>query len=525
MHECTDGIYHDFCCGEIFKKHDVFKDPLTIQIQLGIDDFDPGDALKSLAGNQKMCGVYFEIRNVHPHFSSKLNTRNLVALAKVTDLKDNDSRNIISQCIVKDLASLENVGLELMSVVNLKGVLVNICCDNLGANSVLGLCESFNSEYYCRICECRKIDCRKNTSENLGMLRSSTKYASFAKDFENEEPDLRQTKGMKKCCPFNELRYFHGFENYSVDIMHDLLEGVVPFFVKIFFESLKGKNANLNVIQSHLRDFNYGFLSKAYKPSKIRPDSNSLGQSARQLHCLILHMPLMFANYRDIISHEWSAMMDLIAIVRIVFSNRITTTDLNHLNNVVHHHLSFIISTGRHLLPKHHMTTHYAEVIRRMGPIVKMWMMRYESKHKVFTDMAHRTQNFMNLPKTLAFKHQMKQAFMDTTYLDQMEESKTKYRISKAKNYDQYKDNLISLNIESTEALKFLIHNSNKYRPGLMIIIDRECFEIVHVLGRDGAYCLYCHLYEIIRYDPVFNAIEVKKGKIARATGSSQLIS
>lgn len=395
----------------------------------------------------------------------------------------------------------------------MKGVLVNICGDNLGANSVLGLCESFNSEYYCRICECCKAECRKNTSENLGLLRSSTKYAKFVKDFQNNEPDLSQTKGMKKCCAFNELKYFHEFENFSVDIMHDLLEGVVPFYIKIFFESLKVRDVSFNVIQSLLRDFNYGFLSKAYKPSKIRIESNSLGQSARQLHCLILHMPFIFANYKDIIPHEWSAMIDLISIIRIVFSNRITTNDPNNLNNAVNRHLCFIISTGRHLLPKHHMITHYAEVIRRMGPIVKMWMMRYESKHKVFTDIAHRTQNFINLPKTLAFKHQMKQAFMDQTYLDQIEESKTKYKITKAKNYDQYKNNLNALNIECTEALKFLIHNSNNYRPGLMIILDCECFEIIHVLSRDGVRNLYCHPHEIIRYDPIFNAIEVKKRK------------
>lgn len=91
----------------MYKQHDIFEDPLTIQIQIGIDDFDPGDAIKSRAGNQKMCGVYFEVRNIPPQFSSKLSTRHLVALAKVVDLKDNpDSRDIIAQCIVKDLKYL-----------------------------------------------------------------------------------------------------------------------------------------------------------------------------------------------------------------------------------------------------------------------------------------------------------------------------------------------------------------------------------------------------------------------------------
>lgn len=52
-HTCENGSYYDFCCGAIYKKHDIFADQLTIQIQLGLDDFDPGDAVMSKAGNQK----------------------------------------------------------------------------------------------------------------------------------------------------------------------------------------------------------------------------------------------------------------------------------------------------------------------------------------------------------------------------------------------------------------------------------------------------------------------------------------
>lgn len=111
-HESVQNIYRDFCCGQIFKQHQIFKSPLTLQIQIGIDDFDPGDALKSRAGNQKMCGVYFEIRNIPPEFSSKLNTRKLVALAKVPDIKESkDEFHSVLRPIVQNLKLIETVGI------------------------------------------------------------------------------------------------------------------------------------------------------------------------------------------------------------------------------------------------------------------------------------------------------------------------------------------------------------------------------------------------------------------------------
>lgn len=435
----------------------------------------------------------------------------MVALAKVTDLKANDSRDIVSPCVVKDLATLETKGIDLESEINLRGVLVNICCDNLGANSILGLCESFNSEFYCRICESDKTQCQKIISGHIEMLRSSAKYAKFVKEFKDTETNLKKTKGLKRCCPFNELKHFHGFENYSVDIMHDLLEGVVPLFIKIFFESLRLQNITLNKIQSLLRDFSYGFLNKGYEPSNIRFDSHNLGQSAHQLHCLILHMPFIFVNFKDDMPLDWKAMMDLVAIIQIVFSNCIKSEDLNRLNNCVNGHLSFIIGSGRNLIPKHHMLTHYSEVIKRMGPLIKMWMMRYESKHKVFTDMAHRTQNYINLPKTLANKHQMQQAFTENIYMDQIRESKTKYKIARSEHKELYRDNLDILNIANTEALSFLNYNSYEYRSGLMIFHNAECFEIIHVLKNNDTYQLYCHPFEIINFDSTLNAIEISK--------------
>lgn len=44
-----------------------------------------------------------------------------------------------------------------------------------------------------------------------------------------QDPTLAPLFGLKRSCPLNSLQFFHSSENYAVDIMHDLLEGVVQY--------------------------------------------------------------------------------------------------------------------------------------------------------------------------------------------------------------------------------------------------------------------------------------------------------
>lgn len=58
------------------------------------------------------------------------------------------------------------------------------------------------------------------------------------------------------------------------------------------------------------------------------------------------------------------------------------------------------------LRPKHHFLEHYPDLIRRFGPLVNVWTMRFEAKHRFFKRAVRDAQNFKNVLKTLANKHQ-----------------------------------------------------------------------------------------------------------------------
>lgn len=56
----------------------------------------------------------------------------------------------------------------------------------------------------------------------------------YRKGFAVRKSQLGRNSGNKKYCALNDLKYFHTCQNFCVDIMHDLNEGVIPFFSQSF---------------------------------------------------------------------------------------------------------------------------------------------------------------------------------------------------------------------------------------------------------------------------------------------------
>lgn len=160
-HKCSEGVFHDFCSGSIHKSKEIFDDPGTIKLQLGVDDFEVCCALKSKANKHKVSATCNgQIRNLPVEYRSKLDSILLVALCNTLNFKpENRSYDDIAELIVNEIKYLESAGLNVGSV-NLKGTLINITADNLGANTVFGFTEGFNTSRYCRQCESTSDECK-----------------------------------------------------------------------------------------------------------------------------------------------------------------------------------------------------------------------------------------------------------------------------------------------------------------------------------------------------------------------------
>lgn len=488
---------------------------------MGMDEFDPCCAIKSKANWHKILGVYFQIRNIPPQFASKLENIFLVALCESINFKQTGicDDNLIEE-IVRDLKSIENEGIDIGNATIMKVGLFNVCCDNLGANVLLGFSGSFSADFYCRFCEYRKPECQRCTEESPEKLRSKEKIMiEISKLKLNPNLEPKETKGVRKNCLLNELISFQTTSNLCVDIMHDFCEGIIPLFLRNFFDAcINRKIVCKNDVIRRLRDYNYGSLNSRNKPSMIKLNSVHLGQNSSQLYCIMIHLPFIFCNERNDLQDTWAMMINLLDCMRTVFSNGISVDDLNNFGLYTKKLLSDFIRIFKiDLTPKLHNLTHYESAIRQMGPLKPMWMMRFESKHTFLTDVAKRTNNYVNITKTMAETHQSYICTKKKSYNDVFEYSKKKYSVSKSKNFETYSyflNNLSELKISETVAFDFLKFNGNMFRKGLMVISNQVIFEIIYISCFENKYFLFCLAIEYLDNDNSLNAVKIKKSSI-----------
>lgn len=366
------------------------------------------------------------------------------------------------------------------------------------------------------MCETNRDACRKSTTDDAQMYRTKEKYADIIQSIQQKDPnsiDLKETLGIKRYCVLNELNYFHILDNYNVDIMHDLLEGAVPFlltqvFLYCFNESIFSENRLKNL----LFFFDYGKLNTHNIPTVINLNKKNLGQNASQMKCLFQNLPLILHDYRDNekLKKIWPCIYSMLKILQIVHSFSITTNDSNDLKHYVSMHLQLLIELFEaNLIPKHHMMTHYHFIIEMIGPLVHLSTLRYETKHRQFTRYAQQSNNFMNVSKSLSHKYQ-KSATLKDPYKDVIT-----HATAKLFNFDtEYFDLSETICLENEISIfevSWLKINTFYYAKGLILRTDNFFFEIKKILVQGSDYYFLCSPFKFESYDTFLNCIEIKK--------------
>lgn len=113
-------------------------------------------------------------------------------------------------------------------------------------------------------------------------------------------------------------------------------------------------------------------------------------------------------------SEVWQLILQLREIVELVCAPTISTGQVAYLRVLINEYLHSRMQTfGDHpLKPKHHYLNHYPELIVHFGPLIRVWTLRFESKHTYWARSARRLHNFKNLCGSLAERHQLLQSFL-----------------------------------------------------------------------------------------------------------------
>lgn len=265
-HRCSDEVFKDFCCGYLYKKTELYQNnELCLQIQISADDFELCSPLQSKQNIHKVCGIYFTIRNMPAQYLSEVNNIFLLALCYSDDLKNKQCDfNNIWRMIVPEIKVLEEEGITLQCGTKIKGSISFCTFDNLGAHMALGFANSFSCKNNCRFCENTSQEYQQIYNESRSKLRTKESYAKHVESIESmAKIDYKKTCGIRSHCELNELRYFHVMENRSIDITHDINEGVIPKFMHTFFSSLvQSKLFNEKQLVHKIQYFDFGEMHK-----------------------------------------------------------------------------------------------------------------------------------------------------------------------------------------------------------------------------------------------------------------------
>lgn len=174
--------------------------------------------------NSKLGSIYFTLRNFPPQFNSSLTNIYLCALFHAQDIKTWIWCNIGTCCQV-----LENKGIQGPAGF-VCGSIVQVTGDNLGLHGLFGFVESFSTQNNCRFCLTEREDYQTVFCEDEPNVTFHTKETHLWHcEALQSDPTLHHVCGVKRTCLLNTLQYFNISDNFSVDIMHYILERVAQF--------------------------------------------------------------------------------------------------------------------------------------------------------------------------------------------------------------------------------------------------------------------------------------------------------
>ncbi|XP_066594928.1 uncharacterized protein [Prorops nasuta] len=399
--------YYSILDGEVWKNIEKkFFGKIVFPLTLYFDDFEINNPLGSHAGANKIGGIYYCISCIPHKYSSSLKNIFVVQLHNTFHYKKLGNR-VMLRNLIDQLFQLEKDGI----TINVSGKEIKIyfavACvigDNLAANEILGFVTSFNSSYCCRVCLADKSTRDTQLKEDITLLRTKDNYRLDL---------MNHTRGIVNKCVFNSLNSFDVTENITLDIMHDILEGICRYEMRDILNELINvqKFFTLENLNSRIAFFDFGCKNSVNKPPSICNSSlkkSSLILSASEMLCLVRGFGLIIGDLVPVHNKAWKLWLLLREIISITFSPVISDGACKLLSNLIFEHNELYLQLfSTTLKPKHHFLLHYSLVIKKYGPIKHISSLRYEAKHKDLKNISSAITSRLNASHSIAIKHQM----------------------------------------------------------------------------------------------------------------------
>lgn len=206
-----------------------------------------------------------------------------------------------------------------------------------------------------------------------------------------EKTNLTNFFGVKRSCPLTEkLEHFHFVSGYPPDVLHDLFEGIIPRELALCFQVfIKKKYFSLNELNTLITQFPYKGTDQTNSPHAVPQnfiDRRTIRGNVHENWALIRFLPLIVGSLVPQNEPFWQVLMTLKDIVELVVAPVHTAQTIGYLDSKIseHRHRFLAVFPKETLMPKHHYLEHYPALIEAFGPLVGVWTMRFEAKHRFF---------------------------------------------------------------------------------------------------------------------------------------------
>lgn len=388
----------------------IFCKSIVLPLYIFADELECGNGLGSRAGINKLLAVYASIACLPPEIASQLASIILTLLIHSKDKKDADDKDVF-KALIGELKFLRDYGIVIKvnkKFYRVKFQLVLVLGDNLGLNGLFGFVESFHKSFWCRICKAPSELMETLTEENESLLRNPQNYKN---DVETKNSKLT---GVKRDCIFHQVSDFHLTLNLTIDMMHDVLEGVCMYVMaKIIYYFIEIKKYfTLEQLNTWIEEFDYGMTEIDNKPPSTIFYNSSDGEyhlkySASEMLCLVRYFGLIVGDAVPCNDNRWKLYIYLRELIGIITSPRLTKSMILNVKKLVKNINLLYIEFFEYLKPKFHNLVHYARILYENGPCIHFSAMRYESRHRIIKANVVSTSCKKNVLETVSIKQML----------------------------------------------------------------------------------------------------------------------
>jgi hypothetical protein len=250
-------------------------------------------------------------------------------------------------------------------------------------------------------------DIMKRRLQNMGVLWTEDALLH----------QMLSSESIFERCPFAALTTFNPVLFFPPDIMHDVLEGLMPVVIGVVVKSLvRTSNVSIKVINERITGFTFGVADKSDKfvpfPLDFVSKDKSVTGKAVEKWTLFRLLPLVVGDLVPENSEFWKLYLLSREICDIVLAPVIDPAWLPYLEVIISHHHALLRDIApKAFIPKIHFITHYPRLLHAFGPLRHLWAMRFEAMHQFFKQLIHKTRSHINVTATLSGRFQRKKCY------------------------------------------------------------------------------------------------------------------